>query len=137
MALCMTGVITQRTEDLSETLKSGGLASFCLTTGSTRFFSYTGCGFRQASVRGRGEGRAGRECTLSFLSFLWKVVTGASKIYGQIFNVILFYLPAFLFISTSEDAMREENMEPEETEVDSPPSWYDFFFFSHRSSIVT
>jgi len=31
----MAGVITQR---LSETLKKGGLASFCLTTGSTHFF---------------------------------------------------------------------------------------------------
>lgn len=89
------------------------------------FFSCTGCGIRHASVSGRGEGWE-RVHIIFFLSILWKVWTGASKIYGLIFNLIL-YLPVFLFISTFGDALREEKMELEETEVDTSPSWYDFF----------
>lgn len=66
---------------------------------------------------------------ISFLScylFLLNVGAGVSKIFDLILNAILICLPEF-FIYVFENAMREATMNPEDTEVDSSSSWYDFF----------
>lgn len=51
------------------------------------FFSDTGCGFRHASVRGRGEGL--ERVHIIFFVFSLKSWNRCFKIYGLIFNVIV------------------------------------------------